>query len=134
MAASILKGLSFPTLVAWAVVGGESRNCVVSDVAEKDGGLAFTRLDGALPFFPAEASPILKWAPILQGLNEYGLTVPGLKAGRYEIRVGGKKVAETSAEDLAQGVSLAAAVLVDGPIAEQAKAVKAAVEAKNKFH
>jgi lysophospholipase L1-like esterase len=134
MAASILKGLSFPTLVAWAVVAGESRQCVVSDIVEKDGGLAFTRLDAALPFFPAEAAPILKWAPILTELNEYGLTAPGLKPGRYEIRVGGKRVAEASAEELAKGVHLAAAVLADGPIAEQAKAVKAAVEAKNKYH
>ena len=134
MAASILKGLSFPKLVAWAVVGGESRNCVVSDVVEKDGGLAFTRLDGALPFFPAEAAPILKWSPILEELNEYGLTVPTLKPGRYEIRVGGKRVAEATAEQLATGLNFPAAVLADGPIAEQAKAVKAAVEAKNKFH
>ncbi len=134
MAASILKGLSFPKLVAWAVVGGESRNCTVSDVAEKDGGLSFTRLDGALPFFPPEAAAILKWSPILEELNEYGLTVPNLKSGRYEIKVGGTKIGEFASEDLGKGVNLAAAVLAAGPIAEQAKAVKAAVEAKNKFH
>lgn len=134
MAASILKGLSFPKLVAWAVVGGESRNCKVSDVEEKDGGVSFTRLDGALPFFPPEAAPILKWTSILTDLNEYGLTVPNLKPGRYEIKAGGAKIAEASAEDLAKGLNLAAAALAAGPIAEQAKAVKGAVEAKNKFH
>jgi lysophospholipase L1-like esterase len=134
MAASILKGLAFPRLVAWAQVGGAGRNCTVTEVVEKDGGIAFTRLDGALPFFPSEAAPILKWSPILEDLNEYGLTAPGLKPGRYEIRVGGTKIAEASAEDLAKGVPLAAAALAQGPIADQAKAVKAAVEAKNKFH
>lgn len=134
MAASILKGLSFPKLAAWGVVGGESRNCTLSDVAEKDGGISFTRLDAALPFFPPEAAAILKWAPLLTELNEYGLTVPNLKPGRYEIRVGGVKIAEQASEDLAKGVNLAAAALAAGPIADQVKAVKAAVEAKNKFH
>ncbi len=134
MAASILKGLSFPKLVSWAVVDGGSRNCTLTDVVRKDGALSFTRLDGALPFFPAEAAPILKWAPLLEELNEYGLTVPGLQAGRYELRIGERKILECSAEELAKGVNLAAAALAGGPVAEQVKAVKTAVEAKNKFH
>ncbi|HEX7900266.1 MAG TPA: SGNH/GDSL hydrolase family protein [Planctomycetota bacterium] len=137
MAASILKGLGFPALVSAAVVDaskGAGQNCSIAEVVEKDGGLSFTRLDAALPFFPAEAGAILKWAPLLEELNQYGLKAEGLKPGRYEIRVGGVKIAEHSAEDLAKGVNLAAAALAAGPVAEQAKAVKAAVEAKNKFH
>ena len=39
-----------------------------------------------------------------------------------------------TAEQLASGVNLAAGILADGPIADQAKAVKAAVEAKNRFY
>ena len=50
------------------------------------------------------------------------------------MRVGGKKIAELPAEDLAKGVNLAAAALAEGPIADQVKSVKAAVEAKNRFH
>ncbi len=57
----------------------------------------------------------------------------GLGDGNYEVRLGGKKVAEYSSEELANGVNLAAAALKDGPIAEQAKAVKAAVEKKNRY-
>ena len=140
MAASILKGLSFPSLVSSAEIdaaGGKvvaAKNCTVENVAKKDGGLSFSRLDGALPFFPMDALSILLHAPILDELNDYRLKVTGLAAGKYEVRVGGKKIAELTAEQLAAGANLAAGALTDGPIADQAKAVKAAVEAKNRFH
>ncbi len=140
MAASILKGLSFPSLVSSAEIdaaGGEvvtAKNCTIENVAKKEGGLSFSRLDAALPFFPADAVSILPHAPILEELNDYRLKVTGLAAGKYEVRVGGKKIAELTHEQLATGANLAAGALTDGPIADQAKAVKAAVEAKNRFH
>lgn len=140
MAASILKGLGFPSLVSSAeldaagskVVAAE--NCTIENVTAKDGGLSFSRLDAALPFFPAEAASILPYAPLLEELNDYHLKVTGLETGKYEVRVGGKKVAELTAEQLAAGANLAAGVLADGPVAEQVKAVKAAIENKNRFH
>ncbi len=139
MAASILKGLSFPSLVSSAEIDAGSKvvvakNCTIENVIAKDGGLSFSRVDAALPFFPAEAVGILPHAPILEELNDYRLKVSGLAAGKYEVRIGGKKIAELTAEQLAAGANLAAAALTDGPIADQAKAVKAAVEAKNNFH
>ena len=140
MAASILKGLSFPSLVSSAELDAAgakvvtAKNCTIESVSKKEGGLSFSRLDGALPFFPADAVSILPHAPILEELNDYRLKVTGLAAGKYEVRVGGKKIAELTAEHLAAGTNLAAGVLTDGPIAEQAKAVKTAVEAKNRFH
>ena len=140
MAASILKGLSFPSLVSSAEIdaaGGKvvaAKNCTIESVTKKDGGISFSRLDGALPFFPTEALGILPHAPILEELNDYRLQVTGLAAGKYEVRVGGKKIAELTAEQLAAGANIAAGALTDGPIADQAKAVKAAVEAKNRFH
>jgi hypothetical protein len=48
--------------------------------------------------------------------------------------VGGKKIVELTADQLAAGVNLAQGALSDGPIADQAKAVRAAVEAKNRYH
>ena len=104
MAASILKGLGFPSLVSSAeldaagskVVAAE--NCTIENVTAKDGGLSFSRLDAALPFFPAEAASILPYAPLLEELNDYHLKVTGLETGKYEVRVGGKKVAELTAE------------------------------------
>ncbi len=139
MAASILKGLNFPTLVAEveidaAATKATGKNCKVTNVAAKDGGVAFEQLDEALPFFPPEAAAILKHAPLVEELNDYRLTVKGLAEGKYAVRLGGKQIAEYTAADLAKGVNLAAAALKEGPIADQVKAVKLAVETKNKFH
>ena len=140
MAASILKGLSFPSLVSSVEIdaaGGKvvaAKNCTVEKVAKTDGGVSFSRLDAALPFFPAEAAGILPHAPILEELNDYRLKVTGLGRGTYEVRIGGAKVAELTHDQLSAGVNLAAGVLASGPIADQVKAVKGAVEAKNKFH
>ncbi len=139
MAASILKGLNFPSLVSSAELDAAGKvlavkNCTVDNAVAKDGGLSFSRLDGALPFFPADALSILPSAPILEELNDYRLKITGLAAGKYAVKVGGKKIAELTAEQLAAGANLAAGALTDGPIAEQANAVKAAVENKNRFH
>ena len=87
-----------------------------------------------MPFFPDEATSILRWAPILDELNQFSLKVTGLKSGRYEIRLGGKKVAEHSDADLAAGVNLAAAALKTGPLADQVKRVWEAVKAKNDYY
>ncbi len=140
MAAAILKGLRFPTLVSAVEINAAdskivtATNCQVEAVSMKDGAISFSRLDGALPFFPAEASAILPHAPLLDELNNYQLKVTGLSAGKYVIRVGGQQVADLSSEQLAAGVNLASAVLASGPIADQAKAVQAAVVKKNAFH
>lgn len=140
MAASILRGLHFPTLVSTVEIDAAAmrvmatRNCRANELTSHDGGISFQRLDAALPFFPPEASSILRWTPILNDLNAYGLKVAGLRAGQYEVRLGGTKVAEYSADELAAGVNLASVALAAGPIAKQVQAVKAAVETKNKYH
>jgi lysophospholipase L1-like esterase len=147
MAASILKGLSFPKLVASVEINASkgsataSKNCTAAQVGAKDGGIAWEQRDDALPFFPPEASGILKWAPILEELNDYRLKVTGLKDGKYEVRVGGKAVGSYGADELAKGVNLAPAVLKGVPekdrnsVLAQALEVKAAIEKKtNYFH
>lgn len=139
MAAIILKGMKFPALVSSVEIdaSGKSvtaaKNCKASDVTEKEGIVSFKRLDEALPFFPPEAESILKWAPIRDEMNDYRLKVTGLKEGTYEVRIDGKAIAEYSADELGKGVNLAAAALKSGPIADQVKAVKEAVENKNKY-
>jgi len=142
MAYGILKGLGFPVTVSSVLISSDpkvgrkvhARNCTVSGLTQDGDTLRFERTDSALPFFPDEARPILKWAPILEELNQYSLKVTGLKPGRYSIRLGGAAVAEYTADELARRVNLADAALKVGPVAEQVKAVKAAVEAKNKYH
>ena len=141
MAAILLKGMSFPTLVASVEIDAASgkvvqkQNCTVEGFKSVAGGkIEFQQKDNALPYFPeGDAKRILQWSPILDAMNDYRLKVTGLKDGKHEVRIGGVKVAEYSAAELATGVNLASAVLAAGPIAEQIKAVSAAITAKNRF-
>lgn len=140
MAASILKGLHFPALVSAAEIDAAgskvvaAKNCTINNIVAKDGGLSFSRLDAALPFFPAEAGSILPYAQILEELNDYHLQVTGLASGTYELRIGGTKVTQLTAEELSAGKNIAAAVLAAGPVADQVKSVREAIERKNRFH
>lgn len=140
MAFAILQGLHFPKQVSSVDISlaeapqANATNCRVTELARDGEGVRFVREDDALPFFPEEARPILKWAPLLEATNEYGLKVTGLKPGKYEVSLGGKKVADYTTDELAKGVNLAEAALTAGPVADQVKAVKSAIEAKNRFY
>lgn len=140
MAASILQGMNFPSLVAAVAVDAKQNrivsqeNCNVEGLETSATSVKFTKLDKALPFFPEDASSILPWTPILDQLNDYKIQVTGLVPGKYKVRIDSVDVAELSAESLATGVDIAAEVLKSGPIAEQAKKVKEAVENKNRYH
>jgi hypothetical protein len=139
MAWAVLKGLNFPCLVSRAEIVATGQvlkedRCQIDVLAATPQSLKFQRRDQALPFFPAEAQPILKWAPILEDLNDYGLKVTGLEAGKYDVLLDGTKVAKYSDAELAAGVNLAAAVLKTGPIAAQVNAAWKALVAKNQFH
>jgi len=57
-----------------------------------------------------------------------------LEPGNYQIRIDSIAVAEFSSESLAKGIDISAEVLKTGPIADQAKKVKEAVENKNRYH
>ena len=141
MAAEILKGMGFPPLVAAVEINAasakvvQSKNCMIEGLkVAADGRIEFQQKDSALPFFPeGDAKNILQWVPILEQMNVYHLKVTGLKPGQYEVRLGGVKVADYSAAQLGAGVNLAAAVLAAGPIADQVKAVAAAISAKNSY-
>ena len=141
MAAEILKGMSFPPLVAAVEINAASRkvvqnkNCQIEGLkVAADGRIEFQQQDNALPFFPdGDAKNILQWVPVLEQMNAYLLKVSGLKPGQYEVRLGGVKVADYSAAQLGAGVNLAAPALTVGPIADQVKAVVAAIRAKNSY-
>jgi len=140
MAASILQGMNFPSLVAAVSIDAKQNkissqeNCSVEGLQATPQSVKFTKLDKALPFFPEDAVSILPWTPILDQLNDYKIQVTGLAPGKYKVRIDSVDVAELTAESLATGVDLSAEVLKTGPIAEQAKRVKEAVEKKNRFH
>ena len=140
MAASILKGLNFPTLVASVSIDAAQNKVVSKEKCSVEGleasrkGVKFQKLDQALPFFPEDAASILPWTPILDELNDYKIQVTGLEPGNYQIRIDSIAVAEFSSESLAKGIDISAEVLKTGPIADQAKKVKEAVENKNRYH
>jgi lysophospholipase L1-like esterase len=144
MAWAILKGLHFPALVSSVDLdlkykeSPKTANCQVSGVkvALAGGaveGVSFERTDHALPFFPADARSILHWAPILDELNRYELKIKGLPSGRFEVRLGGVRVAEHTAEELSKGVNLAGPALVSGPVAQQVDSLWKAVIKKNRY-
>ncbi len=140
MAAEILKGLHFPSLVASVEIdaaGGKvasAKNCMTQGLEANKDRVRFLEKDASLPFFPAAAKSILSWAPIEEQLNDYRLKVTGLTPNKYTVSFNGTPIADYSAEQLAQGVNLAAAALDKGPIADQVKEVARAVEAKNKYY
>jgi lysophospholipase L1-like esterase len=147
MAAEIVKAMKLPKLVSLVDLDlnkadFRTENCKVPEVKGNFGAgnppadhISFMRTDAALPFFPEQAKGILKWAPLLEEMNHYGLKVTGLKAGKYEVKLGGKKVAEYSDKELAAGVNLAAAALATGPVADQVKdVVKAVTDKTNYYH
>jgi lysophospholipase L1-like esterase len=139
MASAILKGMSFPTLVAAVEIDAsgklvKSENCKITEAVANNGGVRFTQLDQALPFFPTEARAILAWSPILEEMNQYTLKVTGLSAGKYDVRLGGKAVAQYTDRQLAAGVNLAEAALKAGPIADQVRAIWNAIKEKNQFN
>jgi lysophospholipase L1-like esterase len=141
MAAAILKALKFPKEVSAVdlTVGGKSiatvnRNCEVTNLKIKDNAVSFQRKDAALPFFPEQAKNILKYTPLLEDMNYYRLMVAGLRAGNYDVKLGGVKVATFTDVELAKGANLAAAALKAGPIADQVKDVVKAVSDKTNYY
>lgn len=139
MAWAILKGLHAPGLVSSAEIDGRRgrarghENCRISDVRKTERGLRFTRADEALPWWiPPQGRSILQWAPIVDELDQYLLKVTGLPSGNYALRIDDQPVATVSADDLEKGYNMA--LLTEGPIAAQAKAVFDAVFAKNQYY
>jgi lysophospholipase L1-like esterase len=139
MAWAILKGLHAPSLVSAAEIDarrGRARshqNCSISEVKKTATGVSFTRADEALPWWidPAGRS-ILKWAPIVDELDQYTLKVTNLPAGNYNLLIDGQRAGSVSSDELAHGYNMA--LLTEGPIAAQSRAVNATVFAKNQYY
>jgi len=138
MAWAILKGLGAPALVSSTTVDAATGraisavNATVFAVRKKPAGVSFIRSDRALPLWiPEAARPILSWAPVVQDLNQYPLTIAGLPAGDYRLLIDDEPCGTVSAAALSSGFNLA--TLTQGPIARQAAAVQEAVFAKNRY-
>jgi lysophospholipase L1-like esterase len=135
MAHTILTGLHAPAEVSnfqvdvakpSVVVG----NCEIDRPEYTADHVSFGRTDKAVPLpVLKEWRDLLPYVDQLKDLNMYGLTVKGLKPGKYELRIDGQPVATYSADDLAAGVNVGNAET--GPIYDQGLKVLAAIEAKN---
>ena len=143
MAASILKALGFPTEVSSLTINtGTAKQSPMPAATvtwltlwSRMDGVSFKRKDFVLPFFPEQAKSILKWTPLLEDMNQYILKVTGLAPGKYDVKLGGKKVATYTDKELARFVNLAEPALGVGPVADQVKdIVKAITEKTNYYH
>lgn len=114
MAWLFLKTQNAPAVVSKVTVDAtagratESVNAEVTAVEQKQGGVAFTVMENALPF-PVDpaARPVLELLPIEKDLNQELLSVTGLADGFYEVRIDGTVVGRHAAADLARGINLA---------------------------
>ena len=139
MAWAILKGLHAPALVSSAEIDarrGRARaheNCAISEVKKTSNGITFTRADEALPWWiDPRGRSILQWAPIVDDLDQYELKVTNLPSGNYNLLIDGQRAGTVSSDELAKGYNMA--LLTEGPIAAQARAVHDAVFEKNKYY
>lgn len=135
MAHAILTGLKAPALVSSAKIDTREKKadttaCKVADLTVTDEGVSFTRLDEALPWpIQKDWRPMLPYTNQLKDLNDYGLSVTGLKDGDYTVAIDGQSVGTFSAKDLAAGVNLGNAA--SGPIFDQGTKLLEAINAKN---
>ena len=113
MAYTFLKAQDMPRDVARigvdAAVGqaAEEINCRIDAVRATAQGVEFDCLEYSLPLVaPDDAQPALELVPFVDELNQEILTVGGLSAGQYEVRIDGAVVAEHSAAELKAGVNL----------------------------
>jgi len=117
MGAAMLRAWHAPSLVsrvaidAGAPAVSSAEKSVVSDLAAKDGVLAWTQLDESLPlplsYEDAAIDLAQKAGADLESLDDQRLLVTGLAAGRYELKIDGQPVATFAADELARGVNLA---------------------------
>ena len=139
MAHAILTGLKAPALVSQVGIdrnsfgpgaGSKVKDCAISGEQKTETGVAFDRLDQALPL-PVQGDwvSLLPYMNNLKDLNNYELVVTGLAPGNYAITIDDVEVATHAANELAAGVNLGN--VTKGPIYDQAQKVFVAINQKN---
>ena len=133
MAAALLKDLGADGFVSSATLdaGGkvvEAKGCKIENYKTDDGRIVFDRTDNALPFpMPDDARPVLPLSPTVLDLSQYTLKVAGLN-GKFDVKVNDIVIGSVTGDELAKGVNLT--TFAKGPIADQGKAILAAVSQK----
>jgi lysophospholipase L1-like esterase len=132
MGAALLRAWQAPALVTRVEIDAAARAVVAAEntevsglAATAGGGLSWTQLDRALPlplaFEDAEVVLARKAGADLESLDRQPLVVRGLAAGRFDLRIDGRKVGTFTDAELARGVDLARR---DTPMRAQAYPVK----------
>ncbi len=134
MAHAILTQLRAPALVSNAAIDAKGASktalCKIEDLKASDTGATFTRTDEAIPMpIQKDWLPMLPYTNALKDLNDYGLSLAGLKEGNYDVTVDGVKLATFTAKELADGVNLGN--FTSGPLYDAGKKVFDAIQAKN---
>jgi hypothetical protein len=146
MAAALLKALGAEPNVSSATIDAaaavthpkdavKAAGCTVTEVEAAGSALTFDRLDDRLPFpIPDDARSVLAIAPDVLALSKYTLAVTNLSAGDYVLKIDGVECGRFNRDALADGVNLTALPAggpkAVNPIAEQSRAILAAVSAK----
>jgi lysophospholipase L1-like esterase len=142
MAEALLKSWSAPALVSAVEIDGMSRrvlaaaNTSVSILAE-DANLAWTQMDASLPMpiekFPSKELVQLAYSSsdFVDSLDREMLTVTGLAAGRYALRIDEQTIATYSSDQWAAGVNIAE---LDTPMSKQASEVLQLTYRHNVLH
>ena len=141
LAEALLKAWNAPALVAAAEIDAgrkeavRQRNTHIADVEGSKTHLAWTQTDEALPMPLDRRDPlvalVLQASDFMGALNQEPLTVRGLAAGRYTLKIDGEQAGAFSAEQLAQGINLAELAT---PMARQAAEVHALTLRHNNVH
>ncbi len=145
MAAAVLKAWNAPSVVADISIDATRKHIAsavdtkVSGLKWTANGLAFSHLDGALPW-PLDRDPdknrdmglALQVTDAESALDRFILTVKGLPSGSYALKVDGTEVTRLQAETLASGVDLAA--IPDLPENRQAQDVLNLTRKHNDLH
>jgi hypothetical protein len=140
MAAALLKAWHAPALVSAVELDAAKakttrvENTQVSEL-KSEGALAWTQTDAALPLpldmNDAVLALAVRSSDVIEALNRQTLKVTGLSAPRYQLKIDGETIGTFSAEQLSEGINLAA---LPTPMAKQAKAVHALTLKHNNLH
>ncbi len=111
MAYLFLKTQGVPAEVSTITIDttATAKNATVSGLTRTSTGVNFTAKENALPFpLDPAATEILAWGiPFHQELNQQMLTVKGLHAGMYQLKIDGAPILKASADTFAAGINLA---------------------------
>ncbi|MFA6962138.1 MAG: SGNH/GDSL hydrolase family protein [Opitutaceae bacterium] len=110
----------------------EAFKCRVENVVKTPNTIEFQYIADSLPF-PVEeaAASALDWFPFTEKFNREVLSVTGLEAGRYRLKIDGRDIRGYSSAELALGINLVSES--SAPEVKQAKRVWALIQQRANY-